>query len=212
MHGIPLRPGPFRALLLGLALLVFLSPRPAEAQERACPLARVPPSAVSAGADCAGATNRSPRAASAFSEERQEIARGRNDAMLNGALIAVGALGVADNVISHWILDLHRAVEDSPHALQIEIGIVAVSAAMMATGIIRERRARRGDGEGARARQGAERPISDPHALRVAPPPTTRPPKERITGWPPAWKCAGSCQFYGEPQESTAPRIMPTRR
>jgi len=68
--------------------------------------------------------------------------RGRNDAMLNGALIALGALGIFDNVVVHWILGWHRAIEDSPHALEIEIGIVAISAAALVTGVVRERRAR----------------------------------------------------------------------
>jgi hypothetical protein len=66
----------------------------------------------------------------------------RNHAMLNGALVALGALGILDNVMVHWILGWHRAIEGSPYALHMEIGVVAVSAAMMATGIVRERRAR----------------------------------------------------------------------
>jgi uncharacterized membrane protein len=63
--------------------------------------------------------------------------------MLNGALISLGALGIFDNVVIHWILGWHRAIEDSPYALEIEIGIVAVSAPMLAAGVVRERRARR---------------------------------------------------------------------
>ena len=66
----------------------------------------------------------------------------RNDAMVNGALIALGALGIIDNVVVHWILGWHRAIEDHPHTLEIEIGIVAASAAMLTAGILRERRAR----------------------------------------------------------------------
>jgi len=70
--------------------------------------------------------------------------RGRNDAMLNGALITLGALGIYDNVVVHWILGWHRVIEDSPYNLEIEIGIVAVSTAMLVAGLVRERRARRG--------------------------------------------------------------------
>jgi hypothetical protein len=73
----------------------------------------------------------------------EDQARQRNDAMLNGALIVVGALGVIDNIVVHWILGWHRIVEDHPHALELEIAAVAASTALLATGIIRERRARR---------------------------------------------------------------------
>jgi len=81
---------------------------------------------------------------STMPEARTETADGgdRNSAMINGALIAVGTLGVVDNVVVHWILGWHRAIEGSPYSLQMEIGIVAVSAAMVATGIVRERRSR----------------------------------------------------------------------
>jgi hypothetical protein len=41
------------------------------------------------------------------------------------------------------ILGWHRAIEGSPHNLEIEIGIVAVSSAMLVAGVVRERRARR---------------------------------------------------------------------
>lgn len=76
----------------------------------------------------------------------QAQARGRNDAIINGALISVGALGVIDNLLVHWILGWHRAIEGSPYALHMEIGTVAVSAAMLLIGVVRERRARRDDG------------------------------------------------------------------
>ncbi len=72
----------------------------------------------------------------------QPDGRERTDAMLNGALIGLGALGILDNVVVHWILGWHRAIEDHPHTLEIEIGIVVVSTAMLVTGIVRERRAR----------------------------------------------------------------------
>jgi uncharacterized membrane protein len=67
----------------------------------------------------------------------------RNAAVLNGALIAIGALGIYDNVVVHWILGWHRAIEGSPYSLHIEIGVVTVSALMLASGVARELRARR---------------------------------------------------------------------
>jgi hypothetical protein len=74
--------------------------------------------------------------------ESDPIRARRNDAMVNGGLIALGALGIIDNVVVHWILGWHRAIEDHPHNLQIEVGIVAASAAMLTAGVWRERRAR----------------------------------------------------------------------
>lgn len=65
----------------------------------------------------------------------------RNDALINGALIAIGTLGVLDNVIVHWMLKLHRAVP-GPHAFAIELGLVAVSIALLILGSWREWRAR----------------------------------------------------------------------
>jgi hypothetical protein len=73
----------------------------------------------------------------------EDLVIGRNDAMLNGALIVVGALGVLDNVVVHWILGWHRIIDDHPHALELEIAAVAVSAALLGAGILRERNARR---------------------------------------------------------------------
>jgi hypothetical protein len=68
--------------------------------------------------------------------------RERNDAMINGAMIALGGLGILDNVLFHWILQLHRAVP-GPYALHVEVVIVILSGALLALGIWRERRARR---------------------------------------------------------------------
>ena len=36
----------------------------------------------------------------------------RTDALINGALIALGALGILDNLIAHWLLGVHRAVPE----------------------------------------------------------------------------------------------------
>ncbi len=68
--------------------------------------------------------------------------RHRNEAMFNGALIAQGAMGIFDNVLNHWILELHRAVP-GPYTLQVEIGLVVVSTALLVTGLGLERQARR---------------------------------------------------------------------
>ena len=53
----------------------------------------------------------------------------RNDALINGALIAIGTLGVIDNVIVHWMLKLHRAVPGR-HTFAVELGLAAVSIAL----------------------------------------------------------------------------------
>ena len=66
----------------------------------------------------------------------------RNEALVNGALIALGALAIADNVVFHWLVGLHRAVP-GPDATAVEIGLIALGALLLATGLWRERRARR---------------------------------------------------------------------
>jgi uncharacterized membrane protein len=69
------------------------------------------------------------------------MSRDRNDAMLNGGLIAIGALGIFDNIVFHWLLELHRAVP-GPYALAVEISLVVISAFLLGAGVWRERRAR----------------------------------------------------------------------
>lgn len=66
----------------------------------------------------------------------------RMDAMLNGAMIALGALGIIDNVAFHWILEFHRAVP-GPYALHVEVVLVVLSVGLLAAGFWRESRARR---------------------------------------------------------------------
>jgi uncharacterized membrane protein len=66
----------------------------------------------------------------------------RTDAMINGALIALGTLGILDNVVVHWVLAIHRAVPGE-HALAVEWVLVGVSVALLLAGLWRERRARR---------------------------------------------------------------------
>ena len=62
----------------------------------------------------------------------------RNDALVNGALIAIGALGILDNLVVHWLLGLHRAVPWR-HALAAEIALVAASAGLLVLGVWRDR-------------------------------------------------------------------------
>lgn len=65
----------------------------------------------------------------------------RTDAMVNGALVGIGTLGVLDNIVVHWLWQLHRAVP-GPHALGVEIALVVASTSAVTLGIWRERRAR----------------------------------------------------------------------
>lgn len=67
----------------------------------------------------------------------------RNDALLNGALMALGLLGILDNVLVHWLLELHRAIP-GPNAWEVEIALVIVSAVLLVAGGWRELRARKG--------------------------------------------------------------------
>jgi hypothetical protein len=144
------RPRPLRpsgGTTVAATLLLIAAALPAEAQHRREPLLIVPTAAVVPHAAIAGPLNARPADPRTDTTEasmvNSEQSRGRNDAMLNGALIALGTLGVFDNVMVHWILGWHRAIEDSPHNLEIEIGIVVASSAMLVAGIVRERRARR---------------------------------------------------------------------
>lgn len=65
-----------------------------------------------------------------------------NDALINGALIALGALAIVDNVVAHWLLGLHRAIP-GPWAGAVEVGLVVLGAGMLILGIWREVQARR---------------------------------------------------------------------
>jgi len=67
--------------------------------------------------------------------------RERRSALLNGALIALGAMGVLDNLILHWGLGLHRAIP-GPRAFAVEVVLVIASGAVFGVGLWRERRAR----------------------------------------------------------------------
>lgn len=66
----------------------------------------------------------------------------RTDAMVNGALIALGCFGILDNVVFHWLLELHRAIP-GPHALKVELALVAASVVLLLLGVGREYRVRK---------------------------------------------------------------------
>lgn len=65
----------------------------------------------------------------------------RTDALVNGALIALGAAAVLDNVFSHWLLGLHRAVPGDA-ATPLEAALLVLGLVLVATGMLRELRAR----------------------------------------------------------------------
>jgi uncharacterized membrane protein len=62
--------------------------------------------------------------------------------LVNGALIAVGALAIIDNVVFHWLLGFHRLIEGWDYNLYGEAFLVALGVAMIALGVARERRRR----------------------------------------------------------------------
>jgi uncharacterized membrane protein len=62
--------------------------------------------------------------------------------MVNGALIALGILGIVDNVAFHWMLQLHRAIPGT-HALTVEVVLVFISTGLLVLGTWQEVRARR---------------------------------------------------------------------
>lgn len=66
----------------------------------------------------------------------------RDDAMVNAALIALGALAVVDNVVFHWALQFHRFKDGWAGSIYVEVTLVLAGAAMVLVGALRERRAR----------------------------------------------------------------------
>ncbi len=67
---------------------------------------------------------------------------GRTDALINGALTALGAAAILDNVFSHWLLGLHRAVPGSA-ATPVEVTLLVAGLVAVGIGVRRELRARR---------------------------------------------------------------------
>lgn len=69
----------------------------------------------------------------------------RTDAILNGALIVIGAAAGIDNIVFHWILGWHRLIEGvpDPEMFLIEFTIVIIGGILFTIGAWREWRARR---------------------------------------------------------------------
>ncbi len=68
----------------------------------------------------------------------------RTDALVNGALVALGAAAILDNVFSHWLLGLHRAVPGE-WATPVEVALAVIGVVLLVLGLRREVRARRRD-------------------------------------------------------------------
>lgn len=66
----------------------------------------------------------------------------RNGPLINGALIAMGLIGVVDDVAANWLLGLHRLVP-GPEADLLEPVVVLVIPGLAALGAGREWAARR---------------------------------------------------------------------
>lgn len=65
----------------------------------------------------------------------------RTDALVNGVLIALGASAVADNILTHWVLSIHRVIS-GPWTLTVEWIVMVIGAIVLAIGLWRERAAR----------------------------------------------------------------------
>jgi uncharacterized membrane protein len=65
----------------------------------------------------------------------------RSDGLLAGALMALGALAVIDNVVFHWWLGFHRFNEAWSHELNlaVEASLVLTGIAMVVIGVHRAR-------------------------------------------------------------------------
>lgn len=66
----------------------------------------------------------------------------RDAALVNGILMALGATAFVDNIVAHWILELHRAVPGDG-AREVEVGLVMAGAVAFVVGLGREVSARR---------------------------------------------------------------------
>lgn len=69
----------------------------------------------------------------------------RADTVVNGALMVIGAAGVVDTVVFHWLLGWHRLIEGVPDPTMflLELGVVLVGVVLLAIGAWQERTARR---------------------------------------------------------------------
>lgn len=79
---------------------------------------------------------------SRFGTRMNDLHTVRRQALLNGGMVALGAVAVIDNVVSHWWLGLHRAVP-SDAATAVEVFLVILGVALVAIGLRREVNQRR---------------------------------------------------------------------
>ena len=68
----------------------------------------------------------------------------RTDAMLNGALLVIGAAAVIDTIVVHWVLGWHRLIEGmaDPTLFLLEVGVVLIGLVVFGIGAYREASAR----------------------------------------------------------------------
>ena len=71
-------------------------------------------------------------------DQKNMFKNDRNDVLINGALIALGALAIVDNVVAHWLLGLHRAIP-GPWAGVVEVGLIVLGAGMLILGAYGEK-------------------------------------------------------------------------
>ncbi len=68
----------------------------------------------------------------------------RTDAMINSALIVIGAAAIIDNIVFHWLLRWHRVIESvpDPEIFLLELGVVLIGVILLSVGTWREYNAR----------------------------------------------------------------------
>jgi uncharacterized membrane protein len=68
----------------------------------------------------------------------------RMDAMINGALIVIGAAAIIDTIVFHWLLRWHRLIEGvpDPEMFLLELSIVLIGGILLSIGTWREYTAR----------------------------------------------------------------------
>lgn len=71
-------------------------------------------------------------------KKRSDIKKYRSSALINGALISLGAVSILDNIISHWLLKWHRVLPDHKLSGFVEVAIFVLGIVMLSAGIYRE--------------------------------------------------------------------------
>ncbi|HEV2767418.1 MAG TPA: DUF2243 domain-containing protein [Acidimicrobiales bacterium] len=67
----------------------------------------------------------------------EHLRAARRQALVNGGMVALGVVAVVDNVVSHWLLGLHRAVPGDA-ATAVEVSLVVMGVVLVAVGLGRE--------------------------------------------------------------------------